>query len=422
MLEPGISSSIQKWLRISFFNLLLVAVLGVIMRYKIAYSLPFIDQSNFLYAHSHFAFTGWVSQVLMTLMWAFLYQYLPVSSLKKYPRVLMANLVVSYGMLVSFCLQGYGLVSIVLSTLSIFVSYAFAIFFWRDLKKITPGVISVYWFKAALLFSVLSSLGPFSLTYMMSANIQHPTWFLVSTYYFLHFQYNGWFFFACMGLLLSRFEVPAAERAVHRIIFWLFACAFVPAYFLSALWLPMPLWVYVLVVSAAAAELAGWLVLLKVLLRGGAVSIKMQAGFTKVLFILPAIALSIKLLLQLGSTIPSLSKLAFGFRPVVIGYLHLMFLGVITLFIIAFCKWNGFMLTRRGGNTGVVIFAAGIIINEILLMIQGLSYMNYIRVPYISELLLAAAVCMLTGILLMYLNYRASDHAVNSSETFSNSI
>ena len=44
------------------------------MRYKIAYYLPFIEQANFLHAHSHFAFSGWITQVLMVLMWAFLVQ------------------------------------------------------------------------------------------------------------------------------------------------------------------------------------------------------------------------------------------------------------------------------------------------------------------------------------------------------------
>ena len=127
---------------------------------------------------------------------------------------------------------------------------------------------------------------------------------------------------------------------------------------------------------------------------------------TKWLFILPAIALSIKLILQVGSTIPSLSKLAFGFRPVIIGYLHLMFLGVITLFIIGFCKMNQFINTSRGGNTGILIFVSGIIINEILLMIQGLSYMNYLSVPYINELLLGAAICMLCGVSLLNLGSR----------------
>ena len=84
--------TIQKWISIAFINLLIVASLGVIMRYKIAYYLPFIEQNNFLHAHSHFAFSGWVTQILMVLMWAFLYNYLPADSLKKYKWLLIANL------------------------------------------------------------------------------------------------------------------------------------------------------------------------------------------------------------------------------------------------------------------------------------------------------------------------------------------
>ena len=50
----------SKWLRISLFNLMLVAFLGMILRYKILFSLPFLDQKHLLHAHSHFAFSGWV--------------------------------------------------------------------------------------------------------------------------------------------------------------------------------------------------------------------------------------------------------------------------------------------------------------------------------------------------------------------------
>ena len=121
--------TIQKWISIAFINLLIVASLGVIMRYKIAYYLPFIEQKNFLHAHSHFAFSGWVTQILMVLMWAFLYNYLPADSLKKYKWLLIANLVSAYGMLVSFIWEGYGIISILFSTLSILVSYLFAVIF-----------------------------------------------------------------------------------------------------------------------------------------------------------------------------------------------------------------------------------------------------------------------------------------------------
>ncbi len=396
--------TLQKWIHIAFINLLIVSLLGVTMRYKIAFYLPFIEQKNFLHAHSHFAFSGWVTQILMILLWAFLYRYLPADSLKKYKWLVMINLVAAYGMLLTFPWEGYGVVSIIFSTLSIFSGYIFAIVFWLDLNKIKTQVISAWWFKAALIFNVLSSCGAYFLTYMMANHIQNANWFLAATYYFLHFQYNGWFFFACMGLLTG--QLTFISYKLQKLIFWLFASACIPAYFLSALWLPVPEWVYVLVVAAAIAEVVGWWLLLKTILVAKAEFLKNISVQTKWLFILSATALSIKVLLQLASVIPALSKFAFGFRPVVIGYLHLMFLGVITLFIIGYCKKNDFISTGKKGNRGIIIFVGGIILNELLLMIQGLSYMNYVSVPYVNVWLLIAAVVMFAGILLMIMGLK----------------
>lgn len=56
------------WIRISFLNIMLVAIIGCILRYKIAFSIPFIDQKHLLHGHSHFAFSGWITQVLMALL------------------------------------------------------------------------------------------------------------------------------------------------------------------------------------------------------------------------------------------------------------------------------------------------------------------------------------------------------------------
>jgi hypothetical protein len=244
---------------------------------------------------------------------------------------------------------------------------------------------------------------------MMVNKIHHPNWFLISTYYFLHFQYNGWFFFACMGLLCEQLDKSGNFISLHKKIFWLFALAFLPAYFLSALWLPIPSWLYVVIVCAATAELLGWVLLLRIIFLSKRIPEPKLTNRANWIFILAAIAISIKLLLQLGSTIPSLSKLAFGFRPVVIGYLHLMFLGVISLFIVGYCKINQFIHVKKSGDSGIKIFVAGIIINEIFLMIQGLSYMNYISVPYINELLLFAAVCMFAGIFLLNAGFKKND-------------
>ena len=179
--------SLIWWFRIAVFNLMLVAFIGVLLRYKIAYAFPVVHQKHLLHAHSHFAFTGWVTQILMVLLVARLYTGLQ-NPLKKYAPVLYANLIAAYGMLFTFPFQGYGTYSIVFSTLSIFAAYVFAVIYWRDLNKGKEKSAGDPWFKAALFFNVISSAGAFALAFMMATKTAHPDRYLASSYYFLHFS------------------------------------------------------------------------------------------------------------------------------------------------------------------------------------------------------------------------------------------
>jgi len=393
--------NLRKWLQISLFNLMLVALLGVVLRYKIAFSLPFIEQKYLLHAHSHFAFGGWITQALMSL----LVNYLSAKSNKpihpKYIWLLYLNLFTAYGMLIFFSFQGYGLFSIIFSTLSIVVSYFFAINYWRDLNKLPKTNISHNWFKAAVLFNALSSIGPFVLAYMMVSKNIHQTWYLASIYFFLHFQYNGWFFFSCMGLLsyrLMKYRIPEKKL---KLVFNLFMWASVPAYFLSALWLPIPNWVYMLVIVAVFLQLIAWFISLRLIKQVMSEIKKDISRFSQRLFVLSALALTIKLLLQAGSVIPSMSKLAFGFRPIVIAYLHLVLLGVITIFILAYALAFEHISVNKITIRGVSVFTIGIILNETILMIQGISAIVYYGISWINEILFAIAIILFIGILLV---------------------
>ncbi len=397
------SNFLRRWLTISFLNLLLVASLGIILRYKIAFYLPFIDQKHVLHSHSHFAFSGWITQTLMVL----LIHYLGLNNggqvLKKYRWLLYANLFTAYGMLVSFILQGYAFYSISFSTLSIFVSYLFAILYWKDLNRMNEKKVSHLWFKAALVFSVLSSIGAFGLAYMMANNIMHQNWYLAAVYFFLHFQYNGWFFFAGMGLLVSRLEKinTAVKNLKNAFLLFCFAC--IPAYFLSALWLPFPRIIYFIIIAAVIAQLAGWALMVKVFIGNRLFINQHFSKYGKVLLLLSAIAFSIKLFLQTGSVHPALSQLSYGFRPIIIGYLHLVLLAVTSIFIIGYIVSFELVLVTKKLITGIFIFVAGVIINELLLMVQGVAALSYISIPYINILLLVAAVILFTGIGIMFI-------------------
>ena len=384
---------------------MLVALIGVTLRYKIVFSIPFIDQKHLLHGHSHFAFAGWITHTLMVLLVHFLSLQKGEIVYRKYRFLLYANLITAYGMLISFPIQGYAAWSISFSTLSIFVSYAFALVYWKDLNSLPQKKTSHASFKAAIFFNALSSLGAFALAFMMATKNVHQNFYLASVYFFLHFQYNGWFFFGVLGLIFSRLEQTTVPQRSLRYIFILFVTACIPAYLLSALWLPIHPAVYWIVVLAAIAQVIAWYKSIQLYRQYKEVFTACFPSNGRWLLLLAALAFSIKLLLQLGSTIPSLSQLAFGFRPIVIGYLHLVLLGVISISLIGYILSFQLMRVSKWLIPGIKVFVAGILLNEILLMLQGVSGLEYIIVPYIDFGLFIAALVLFSGILLMNLPF-----------------
>jgi hypothetical protein len=168
----------KQWLQIALINFCVVALAGIILRYKINFPLPVINQKYLLHAHSHFAFVGWVSVALMALMVNYLQQHGVITNYKKYRWILFANCVAAYSMFVSFIIEGYAIFSITFSTISIFISYFFIFDFWRDLNKVDDKSYAPKWFKSALLLWAFSSLGAFSLAYLMGNHI------MLQDYYF----------------------------------------------------------------------------------------------------------------------------------------------------------------------------------------------------------------------------------------------
>ena len=400
------------WLKFSLLNLLIVALIGLLMRYKIGFEFPFFDQKHLQHSHSHFAFSGWITHTLMVLMIVFLEKKKVLLQAQddnreknienrffiKYSSILSANLICAYGMLVFFIIQGYGLFSIIFSTSSIIVSCVFAYYFVKDLKLISDDDLSKNWFKTALFFNVISSFGTFALAYMMISKNIHQNEYLASIYYYLHFQYNGWFFFACMGLLFSFLQLKPSENSFFKRTFWLFFLSCIPAYFLSTLWWDLPIWIYLITVVAAFIQVYAWFRFLIIIIKTKREFLYNFPFFLRYILLFVAFALSIKFMLQLGSTIPAISQLAFGFRPIVIAYLHLVLLAIISLFLLFYIYANHLIHFNRQIKIGVITFSIGVLLNEIILAIQGVASFSYTPIPYVNEMLFGAAIVLVIGI------------------------
>jgi hypothetical protein len=391
----------RNWIQVALINFCVVASAGITMRYKINFPLPVVNQKHLLYAHSNFAFMGWVTLVLMVLMVNYLLRHGVVINYKKYNWILAFSCLSAYGMFVTFIIQAYGYYSISFSVLSILISYVFIVCYWVDVSKVNDQSFAPKWFKAALIIWFISSIGELTLAYLMVNFSTVQDYYFAALYFFLHFQYNGWFLFVCFGLLFSYlFEKGFLNSiAINKNLFVIMAITVAPTYLLSILWLKLPRSLHLL------ANISGILQLLVLFYFFRLFPIikknipRKLVKTTRYLWAMAAIAFTLKIVLQTLSIIPFFSNYAFGFRPIVIGYLHLSFLGIISFFILVYISQIFLEKKRLVSKTGVLIFVFGVLLQEIVLMLQGLEVLNFEPLPYANIVLFYSAIIIATGLI-----------------------
>jgi len=394
-------SLLKSSINISIINFTIVAAIGLLMRYKIGFEFPYFDQKNLLHAHSHFAFAGWITNTIFVFLVNVLNKENPGLNFSKYILIVKANLVCSYGMLISFALQGYDVISICFSSASILVLFAFAWMFFSDTLPGKSSFTGQSWFKAALVFAIVSTAGTAMLAYMMSSGNLTMDLYLSSVYYYLHFQYNGWFFFSCMGLFIWKVSHIVPELRINPMVFILFVASCVPSFFLSVLWLDIPDWLFIGVVVSAIFQFIALIIFISNI-SGVYNKLKKQLNpLLQMLLLFAFIAMSIKISLQLFSTIPALSELAFGFRTIVIAYLHLVLLAFISVFLLAYIFMEKLVAVTPASIIAIILITGGIFMNELILLIQGMASFTYTIIPYANESLVVVSAIIFSGLLLL---------------------
>ena len=394
--------NIRLWLRIALINFCVVALAGIILRYKINFPLPLLNQKNLLHGHSHFAFSGWVALALMALMVNYLKQQKIDANFRSYHRILIGNCVAAYGMLITFMIQGYSVYSISFSTLSILISYLFIFHVWRDLRGVKDDSYAPQWFRAALILWAISSIGAFALAYLMANRILIQDYYFAASYFFLHFQYNGWFLFACFGLLFSHLYSKdfLAVVPMTKKLFNIMAISVGPTFFLSILWLKLPFALHLVADISALLQLIILFYFVSILMLIKKSVLPELTKSTRNLWMLAAAAFILKIVLQMFSTIPILSSYAFGFRAIVNGFLHLSILGIISYFTIGFMNQVLHLAHRELSRSGVIAFISGVLLQEIVLMTQGLeAALDFARLPYADIILFFSAVLIGIGLI-----------------------
>jgi hypothetical protein len=122
------------------------------------------------------------------------------------------------------------------------------------------------------------------------------------------------------------------------------------------------------------------------------------------------------MILQTGTIIPWLGNAVFGYRPIIIGFLHLVFLGLVTFYILSyFLKDGSLSLQLRLSKIAVAWFTGAVLFNEGILLIDGVGRLFEITYPIYDRLLWIASIGLFTGAILLVIARMKSRVAIKNT-------
>ncbi|MGZ3753659.1 MAG: hypothetical protein ACXVAY_01800 [Mucilaginibacter sp.] len=377
--------------RWGIINFIVLTIFGVLLRYIQLYSLPFADYQFILHAHSHFAFAGWMFFAIALLISN------TITGGKYsagYLYIFVFTLISAYGMLVSFSFQGYKPISIIFSTLFVLVTYRFTylVFKGTALKNAVNG-IAFKLIRGALIFLCISSLGPFMLGPLAALGFKDTAYYQDAVYFYLHFQMNGFMFIGAIALLATTLTtIPSDKNSIKWLNLFIYST--IPVYFIFTLWDKPPVWIWIIAGLGTGVNLLSWLIL----------CFNFRRDFKQFSFLAKAavIAASLKITFQVLICLPAIGEWTFMNRNLIIGYIHLLTLGIIMPLIIDQFIKKGFLNAGKTLVTANCVYILMVVVYLGLLFIQPLLALYAINIPQYQFLLFILCLAFLpVGLMLL---------------------
>ncbi|WP_340154141.1 hypothetical protein [uncultured Winogradskyella sp.] len=355
----------KKLVVICLINFLIAALMGLALRFSSLEAIG-LNYRFLTHAHSHVAMLGWVYLMLYTL---FVHYFIPEKP-KVFNRLFWVTEFAVVGMMLSFPFQGYAAISISFSTLHIFCSYYFAYLIFKHHK--TNSVVSEKLLKTALIFMVVSTIGVWCLGPAVATLGQASAFYQIAIQFFLHFQFNGWFLIAVVAVFFHLLKVEDSKQFRH--FFTLLIVSMVLTFALPIQWfLPHQSLLFIngLGVLLQVVMLYKFIQLLKPKLE---VLMTNAHKLMKHMFMFALVCFVLKVVFQSLSILPEFSAVVYEHRNFVIGFIHLLMLGVISGFLFAFILKSGLVTNSKSLTVGIYSFVLGFLLTEILLLIQGIMF------------------------------------------------
>lgn len=358
-----------NWIKLALIYFIVSGSLGVLLRLAFIMELPaFIQFKYIVHTHSHVAIMGWI----FTGLYIIILKYFNLRKKLFYNLFWLFQIGV-IGMMLSFPVQGYGMISIFFTSLHMIVSYVFIYYVFKEIKLRKQKGPDTLLLKTALIFLFTSTLGIWALGYIMNSPFKGSAVYYASIQFFLHFQFNGWFIFAILAILANIFkkDIDGIAPILKVSFYWLMVISCLLTYTLAVTWSTPKLFLFLVNSMGVVLQFGAFVVLYLMYKALGSATRANLPDVTFHLWRISFICFTLKIGMQTLVGIPYLATVSYTIKNFVIGFIHLLMLGTLSTFIIG-CTHLFIGLSTKSQNIGLIIFIIGFVGVEVILFLQGL--------------------------------------------------
>lgn len=380
---------LENYTKVSLFFFFVVSCFGVLLRYIPLYEGEIVwNYERLLQTHSHIAFLGWIFNIIYII------------TLKQYPRVLENSKFLDYKRFFflfqfatimiasSLLIWGYKVLAIAFLSIHAYTTVHFAVRFIKNADINLPGT---YLLKIGYIVMSISYLGTIMLGPISAMGYKYSDLYYSSIYFYLHFQYNGFFLLAILGFLVNYWAKINLEIELPTRYINLFLISIILTYALSILFSKPNIIINIIAFIGSALQIY---LIIKLYLLNKNIKPIFEFKNGKYLATLVISLLIIRLISQVAA--PIIPNIVYSNRPLIILFLHLNFLGIITPLLLYLI--NIYIIKSASFMKYIIIFVFVFLNSELFLFINSLNILeinNMYLANFISVSLLSISILFL---------------------------
>ncbi len=385
---------------LAFLFLVVAVSLGLILRLAFSVNLPeWIDFTYVRYAHTHMAMLGWLLPIFVLLLIS-VFKF----SWERYRKLYLGVQASVLGMAIAFLVSGYSTVAIVANVIYTFFVFVILYRVLKDSSSLSSAT-SQKFLRAACFFFYLASASSLALAPITSMGLKGTAIYYGSIQFYLHFLINGFFMFSTMAIffqILKKNNVQIPKERIDR-FFWLLVLSTILTFALSVTWSNPTTLLFFTNSVGVSLQLIAFYYLYRILSDIPLRTLQKAPKYIIHLLVFAYLCYFIKVVIQAVVIIPYMATISYTIHNFIIGFIHLMMLGIFTPFVLGVI---GLKEPHSISPRGVYLYFVGVLLTELLLFFQGLELLlGYGFIPHYYDLITAASVLLVIAIYLIAFRY-----------------